>query len=100
MPRDRPLQTFAFPFSSSSFQVCRRRRLIAPFAPATEREEVMRFLGWYLKIAAGGAAIGAAMELFMIHTGFCDRVGVREKSLGNQPRSSSHERSPESMEEA
>jgi hypothetical protein len=22
-------------------------------------------------IAAGGAAIGAAMELFMIHTGFC-----------------------------
>jgi hypothetical protein len=34
-------------------------------------EEGMRFLGWYLKIAAGGAAIGAAMELFMIHTGFC-----------------------------
>jgi hypothetical protein len=31
----------------------------------------MRFAGWYLKIAAGGAAIGAAMELFMIHTGFC-----------------------------
>uniref|UniRef100_A0A0E0F1L4 Uncharacterized protein n=1 Tax=Oryza meridionalis TaxID=40149 RepID=A0A0E0F1L4_9ORYZ len=78
MPRDRPLQTFAFPFSSSSFQVCRRRRLIAPFAPATEREEVMRFLGWYLKIAAGGAAIGAAMELFMIHTGFYEKVTVLE----------------------
>lgn len=31
----------------------------------------MRFLGWYLKIAVGGAAIGASMELFMIHTGFC-----------------------------
>jgi hypothetical protein len=31
----------------------------------------MRFAGWYLKIAAGGAAIGACMELFMIHTGFC-----------------------------
>jgi hypothetical protein len=31
----------------------------------------MRFAGWYLKIAAVGASIGAAMELFMIHTGFC-----------------------------
>jgi hypothetical protein len=31
----------------------------------------MRFAGWYLKIAAGGAAIGACKELFMIHTGFC-----------------------------
>jgi hypothetical protein len=31
----------------------------------------MKFAGWYLKIAAVGASIGAAMELFMIHTGFC-----------------------------
>jgi hypothetical protein len=31
----------------------------------------MRFAGWYLKIAVVGASIGAAMELFMIHTGFC-----------------------------
>ena len=31
----------------------------------------MGFAGWYLKIAAVGASIGAAMELFMIHTGFC-----------------------------
>ena len=31
----------------------------------------MRFAGWYLKITAVGASIGAAMELFMIHTGFC-----------------------------
>ncbi|GJN07198.1 hypothetical protein PR202_ga25007 [Eleusine coracana subsp. coracana] len=30
----------------------------------------MQFAGWYLKIAAVGASIGAAMELFMIHTGF------------------------------
>lgn len=98
----------------------------------------MRFLGWYLKIAVGGAAIGASMELFMIHTGFCvsllqpqlkkvifslvfialcqcqslffylvllyrwegNCVGIRKKSLGEQPRGSSHERSSESMEEA
>jgi len=32
---------------------------------------IMRFAGWYLKIAAVGASIGAAMELFMIHTVFC-----------------------------
>uniref|UniRef100_A0A0E0RCN7 Uncharacterized protein n=1 Tax=Oryza rufipogon TaxID=4529 RepID=A0A0E0RCN7_ORYRU len=38
----------------------------------------MRFLGWYLKIAAGGAAIGAAMELFMIHTGFYEKGPVKE----------------------
>uniref|UniRef100_A0A0E0MIQ0 Uncharacterized protein n=1 Tax=Oryza punctata TaxID=4537 RepID=A0A0E0MIQ0_ORYPU len=38
----------------------------------------MRFLGWYLKITAGGAAIGAAMELFMIHTGFYEK----RKELG------------------
>ncbi|XP_051180527.1 uncharacterized protein [Lolium perenne] len=38
----------------------------------------MRFAGWYLKIAAGGAAIGAAMELFMIHTGFYEKVTMLE----------------------
>ncbi|XP_072994848.1 uncharacterized protein, partial [Typha latifolia] len=38
----------------------------------------MRFLGWYLKIAAGSALVGASMELFMIHTGFYDKVTVLE----------------------
>ncbi|NP_001350915.1 uncharacterized protein LOC100276710 [Zea mays] len=38
----------------------------------------MRFAGWYLKIAAVGASIGAAMELFMIHTGFYEKVTVLE----------------------
>ncbi|CAM0950512.1 unnamed protein product [Alopecurus aequalis] len=38
----------------------------------------MRFAGWYLKIAAGGAAIGACMELFMIHTGFYEQVTMLE----------------------
>uniref|UniRef100_A0ACD6AQS5 Uncharacterized protein n=1 Tax=Avena sativa TaxID=4498 RepID=A0ACD6AQS5_AVESA len=38
----------------------------------------MRFMGWYLKIVAGGAAIGAAMELFMIHTGFYEKVTMLE----------------------
>uniref|UniRef100_A0A0E0BEH0 Uncharacterized protein n=1 Tax=Oryza glumipatula TaxID=40148 RepID=A0A0E0BEH0_9ORYZ len=37
----------------------------------------MRFLGWYLKIAVGGAAIGASMELFMIHTGFYEKSRMR-----------------------
>ncbi|KAB5556471.1 hypothetical protein DKX38_007380 [Salix brachista] len=32
----------------------------------------MKFLDWYLKISAGGALIGASMELFMIKTGFCE----------------------------
>ncbi|KAG2614511.1 hypothetical protein PVAP13_3NG117426 [Panicum virgatum] len=36
----------------------------------------MGFAGWYLKIAAVGASIGAAMELFMIHTGFYEKVSV------------------------
>uniref|UniRef100_A0A6N2NAA4 Uncharacterized protein n=1 Tax=Salix viminalis TaxID=40686 RepID=A0A6N2NAA4_SALVM len=31
----------------------------------------MKFLDWYVKISAGGALIGASMELFMIKTGFC-----------------------------
>ncbi|TVU27499.1 hypothetical protein EJB05_30115 [Eragrostis curvula] len=38
----------------------------------------MKFAGWYLKIAAVGASIGAGMELFMIHTGFYDKVTVLE----------------------
>ncbi|KQJ89615.1 hypothetical protein BRADI_4g26776v3 [Brachypodium distachyon] len=38
----------------------------------------MRLLGWYLKIAGGGVAIGAAMELFMVHTGFYEKVTVLE----------------------
>ncbi|KAG5245131.1 DNA mismatch repair protein [Salix suchowensis] len=38
----------------------------------------MKFLDWYLKISAGGALIGASMELFMIKTGFYDKVTVLE----------------------
>ncbi|KAG8089303.1 hypothetical protein GUJ93_ZPchr0011g27487 [Zizania palustris] len=41
----------------------------------------MRFLGWYLKIAASGATIGGAMELFMIHTGFYEKVMVLESMM-------------------
>jgi hypothetical protein len=41
----------------------------------------MRFAGWYLKIAAVGASIGAAMELFMIHTGFCTLLAPLTPSL-------------------
>ena len=48
---------------------------LAPVTPYLEDslgvDHSMRFAGWYLKIAAVGASIGAAMELFMIHTGFC-----------------------------
>ncbi|PAN15728.1 hypothetical protein PAHAL_3G002900 [Panicum hallii] len=48
----------------------------------------MRFAGWYLKIAAVGASIGAAMELFMIHTGFYEKVTVLEsekRAWGSSP---------------
>ncbi|XP_078154691.1 DNA mismatch repair protein [Carex rostrata] len=38
----------------------------------------MKFVGWYVKIALGSAMVGAAMELFMIHTGFYDKVTVLE----------------------
>ncbi|XP_017696469.1 uncharacterized protein LOC108510829 [Phoenix dactylifera] len=38
----------------------------------------MKFADWYLKIAAVSAVCGAAMELFMIHTGFYDKVTVLE----------------------
>ncbi|PVH33435.1 hypothetical protein PAHAL_8G003600 [Panicum hallii] len=38
----------------------------------------MRFAGWYLKISAVGASIGGAMELFMIHTSFYEKVTVLE----------------------
>ncbi|KAF9678905.1 hypothetical protein SADUNF_Sadunf07G0084700 [Salix dunnii] len=39
----------------------------------------MKFLDWYVKISAGGALIGASMELFMIKTGFCVTVLESEK---------------------
>ncbi|CAI0627018.1 unnamed protein product [Linum tenue] len=38
----------------------------------------MKFLDWYVKIAAGSALIGASMEFFMIKTGFYDKVTVLE----------------------
>ncbi|KAK8943992.1 hypothetical protein KSP40_PGU001483 [Platanthera guangdongensis] len=38
----------------------------------------LKFLNWYLKIAAVSALIGASMELFMIHTGFYDKVTALE----------------------
>ncbi|XP_010240866.2 PREDICTED: uncharacterized protein LOC104585618 [Nelumbo nucifera] len=38
----------------------------------------MKFLDWYLKIAAVSALIGASMEFFMIQTGFYDKVTVLE----------------------
>ncbi|KAK6130373.1 hypothetical protein DH2020_035776 [Rehmannia glutinosa] len=38
----------------------------------------MKFLDWYLKIAAVSAMIGGSMELFMIKTGFYDKVTVLE----------------------
>ncbi|XP_020580604.1 uncharacterized protein LOC110024788 [Phalaenopsis equestris] len=38
----------------------------------------LKFLDWYLKIAAVSAFVGASMEIFMIHTGFYDKVTVLE----------------------
>ncbi|GLT99222.1 hypothetical protein SLE2022_166750 [Rubroshorea leprosula] len=38
----------------------------------------IKFLDWYLKIAVGSALVGASMELFMIKTGFYDKVTVLE----------------------
>ncbi|KAL9407895.1 uncharacterized protein LOC107178383 [Citrus sinensis] len=38
----------------------------------------MKFLDWYLKIAIGAALVGGSMELFMIKTGFYDKVTVLE----------------------
>ncbi|KAM6566001.1 hypothetical protein CsatA_025129 [Cannabis sativa] len=38
----------------------------------------MKFLDWYLKISFGAAVVGASMELFMIKTGFYDKVTVLE----------------------
>ncbi|CAO2140576.1 unnamed protein product, partial [Urochloa humidicola] len=55
-----------------------------PLAPANPplqdlgSNHIMKFAGWYLKIAVVGASIGAAMELFMIHTGFYEKVTVLE----------------------
>ncbi|KAL9228064.1 hypothetical protein vseg_003680 [Gypsophila vaccaria] len=34
----------------------------------------MKFVDWYVKIAVGSALIGASMEMFMIKTGFYDKV--------------------------
>nr|GMD79058.1 hypothetical protein EUGRSUZ_H03682 [Ipomoea batatas] len=34
----------------------------------------MKFLGWYVKIAIVSAMIGGSMELFMVKTGFYDKV--------------------------
>ncbi|KAL6532170.1 hypothetical protein OROGR_014140 [Orobanche gracilis] len=38
----------------------------------------MKFLNWYLKIAAMSAIVGGSMEFFMINTGFYDKVTVLE----------------------
>ncbi|KAI4345502.1 hypothetical protein L6164_012618 [Bauhinia variegata] len=38
----------------------------------------MKFLDWYLKVGVVSALIGASMELFMIKTGFYDKVTVLE----------------------
>ncbi|KAH1101302.1 hypothetical protein GLYMA_13G132200v4 [Glycine max] len=38
----------------------------------------MKFLDWYLKIGVVSALVGASMELFMIKTGFYDKVTVLE----------------------
>ncbi|PKI48280.1 uncharacterized protein LOC116206882 [Punica granatum] len=38
----------------------------------------MKFLDWYVKIAVVSALIGGSMELFMIKTGFYDKVTVLE----------------------
>ncbi|EEF45463.1 uncharacterized protein LOC8262369 [Ricinus communis] len=38
----------------------------------------MKFVDWYAKIAVGSALVGASMELFMIKTGFYDKVTVLE----------------------
>ncbi|KAK8654968.1 hypothetical protein V6N13_107563 [Hibiscus sabdariffa] len=48
--------------------------------PATQakRKMAIKFLDWYLKIAVGSALIGGSMELFMIKTGFYDKVTVLE----------------------
>ncbi|XP_061339486.1 uncharacterized protein LOC133286142 [Gastrolobium bilobum] len=48
----------------------------------------MKFLDWYLKIGVGSALVGASMELFMIKTGFYDKVTVLEsekRALENSP---------------
>ncbi|KAK4372536.1 hypothetical protein RND71_007920 [Anisodus tanguticus] len=38
----------------------------------------MKFWDWYVKIAVVSAMIGGSMELFMIKTGFYDKVTVHE----------------------
>ncbi|XP_020207949.1 uncharacterized protein LOC109792902 isoform X2 [Cajanus cajan] len=39
---------------------------------------IMKFLDWYLKIGVVSALVGASMEMFMIKTGFYDKVTVLE----------------------
>lgn len=36
----------------------------------------MKFLDWYLKVGVVSAMVGASMELFMIHTGFCKSLSL------------------------
>ncbi|KAF8017042.1 hypothetical protein BT93_H2295 [Corymbia citriodora subsp. variegata] len=38
----------------------------------------VKFLDWYVKIAVFSALVGGSMELFMIKTGFYDKVTVLE----------------------
>uniref|UniRef100_A0A0A0K8V0 Uncharacterized protein n=1 Tax=Cucumis sativus TaxID=3659 RepID=A0A0A0K8V0_CUCSA len=38
----------------------------------------MKFLDWYVKIGTVSALIGGSMELFMIKSGFYDKVAVIE----------------------
>ncbi|XVE82025.1 hypothetical protein DITRI_Ditri15bG0113800 [Diplodiscus trichospermus] len=45
---------------------------------SAKRKMGIKFLDWYLKIAVGAALIGGSMELFMIKTGFYDKVTVLE----------------------
>lgn len=48
----------------------------------------MKFWDWYLKIAVGSAIVGGSMELFMIKTGFYDKVTALESekmALDNSP---------------
>ncbi|KAK8697313.1 hypothetical protein V6N13_113465 [Hibiscus sabdariffa] len=56
-----------------------RRRLVRHRCRLdAKRKMAIKFLDWYLKIAVGSALIGGSMELFMIKTGFYDKVTVLE----------------------
>ncbi|KAK4798469.1 hypothetical protein SAY86_030795 [Trapa natans] len=43
-------------------------------ASPTQFRSTMKFLEWYVKIAVVSSLIGGSMELFMIKTGFYDKV--------------------------